>query len=131
MQDTRGKELADLSTWTWQITDDLSKGRIISCRTKPDPVSGSTGRAIVRGSRGTRVEVCFRVFSTGGISVTSARAKSYFGRELKWSSSDRHRQTHAISAEFQQNLNNAMRKLKLEELVQMPPLKRWWHLKTA
>jgi hypothetical protein len=130
VQDTRGKDLAGLSAWTWRVTDDLSKGRIISCRTKPDPISGSTGRAIVRGSRGPRVEVRFRVFASGGISVTSAQAKNYFDRDLKWKSSDPHPQTHAISSELQHNLGAVMRKLKLEELIEMRPLKRWWFLKT-
>ena len=131
MQGTRGKDLADLSAWTWRVTDDLAKGRIISCRTKKDsPLTGSTGRAIVRGSQGPRVEVRFRVFASGYISITSARAKSYFGKKLNWSSSDPHPQTHDISSELQHNLAAAMRKLKIEDLIEMHPLKRWWYLRT-
>ncbi len=130
MQRAGNTEMADLATWTSRITDDLAKGRIISCRTRPDAKSGSTGRAIVRSSRGPRVEVRFRVFSTGGISVTSARAKNYYGKKLNWMSSDPHPQTHAISAELQNNLGAVMRMMKLEEVIKMSPLKRWWYLRT-
>mgnify|MGYP003529407181 CR=1 FL=1 len=130
MQRTGNTDMADLAAWTSRITDDLAKGQIISCCTRPDAISGSTGRATVRGSRGPRVEVRFRIFSTGGISVTSARAKNYFGRKLNWSSSDPHPQTHAISIELQHNLGAVMRMMKLEEVVKMSPLRRWWYLRT-
>lgn len=131
MQNTRGKELADLSAWTYKVTEDLAKGRIISCRIKSDPMAGSTGRATVRGCRGPRVEVRFRVFSTGGFSVTSARAKKlYFGKKLNWSSKDPHPQTHDISSELQHNIGATMNMLRLQKLIKMSPLKRWWYLRT-
>ena len=128
MQRTGNTDMANLAAWTSRVTDDLAKGRIISCRTKPDPMSGSTGRAIVRGLHGPRVEVRFRVFSNGGISATSARAKNYYGRKLNWRSSDPHPQTHAISNQLQHNLGAVMGMMKLEEVVKMPPLKRWFYL---